>query len=40
MMLSMTYEICRLYGSFFLSPALTPIWLKWIDVLSYGKPCC
>lgn len=36
-LLSMTYEICRCFGSFFLSPSLTPIWLKWIDVLSYAK---
>lgn len=35
--LPMAFEICRLYGSYFLPPALTPHWLRWIDVLSFCK---
>lgn len=37
--LPMVLELARLFGGFFLPPALDADWAKWLDAISYVRYC-
>jgi hypothetical protein len=34
----MALEVSRLFGGFFLAPAMDVKWAVWLDAISYGEP--